>query len=220
MKKPSLGRSRPNLKRTTNTLTLRVRRLIDMAHDGNVQAASRATGLPIPTIRDLYLGRSTNPSLKTLTALADTYKVFAEWFSDEKQGEEIPMGGWVAFIPAVDGSTERRKLRQTVIPFSAWSMKSVAEKLDTALEAIPPSRKRPIVGESRDDEMNLKLSTFLLQSILDAEKAIGREIAPNYAAAPLASRQAGEEWISRMRLLGAYWESILDELIAEIQKRK
>jgi transcriptional regulator with XRE-family HTH domain len=220
MTKPKLGRPRPKLKRATHTITRRVRRLIDMAHDGNVQAAGRATGLPYPTIRDLYLGRSTNPSLKTLKALADTYRVFEQWFSDEKQGEEIPMGGWVAYLPALDGSIDRRKRRQTVIPFAAWSMKSVAEKLDSALEASPPSLTRPIVGDSLDDELNLKLSTFLLRPILDAEQAIGREIAPNFMSTNWGNREMDEKWISRLRLLGLYWESTVDELIDVIQKEQ
>lgn len=217
MKNPKVGRPHAKPKRATHTVTRRVRRLIDIAHDGIVQAASDATGLPYPTIRDLYSGRITNPSLKTLKVLADTYKVFEEWFRDEKQGEEIPMGGWVAYLPALDGSIDRRKRRETVIPFAAWSMKSVAEKLDNALEAIPPSPQRPIVGQSRDDEFNLKLSVFLLQPILDTERAIGREIAPSHSGALSGDREMHEEWISRLRLLGLYWERFLDELLVAIE---
>ena len=216
-----IGRPRAKLKRATHIVTRRVRRLIDMAHGGNVGEASRATGLPYPTIRDLYLGRSTNPSLRTLKALADTYKVYEQWFLDEGQAEEIPMGGWIAYLPALDGSIERRKLRKAVIPFAAWSMKSVAEQLDRVLQATPPSPKRPIVGDSRDDdEFNLKLSTFLFRPILDTERAINREIAPNYAVAPSFSREMGEQWISRLKLLGSYWESILNELIQAIEEGK
>lgn len=221
MANAKIGRPRAKLKRATHIVTRRVRRLIDMAHGGNVGEASRATGLPYPTIRDLYLGRSTNPSHKTLNALADTYKVYEQWFLDEGQGEEIPMGGWIAYLPALDGSIERRKLRKTVIPFAAWSMKSAAEKLDRALQTIPPSPKRPIVGDSGDDdEFNLKLSTFLFQSILDTERAMGRQLAPNYAVGPTFSREMDEKWISRLKLLGLYWESIADELVESIQGRK
>jgi len=220
MTRQIIGRPRAKLKRATELFTIRFRRLIDMAHRGNVQEASRATGLAYPTIRDLYLGRNANPSLKTLKALSDTYKVFDAWFLDEKQGDEIPLGGWVAYLPALDGSIERGKIRETIIPFSAWSMKSVAEKLDAELEAIPPSLKRPIVGASRDEEFNLKLSTFLLRSVLDAERAIGHEVAPNYIKTGFDSRTADEAWIARMRLLGLYWESILDDLIAAIRKRQ
>lgn len=220
MKKAKIGRPRAKLKRATHTVTRRVRRLVDMAHDGVIQAASETTGLPYPTIRDLYLGRSTNPSLKTLKALAGAYNVFEEWFRDEKQGEEIPMGGWLAYLPALDGSTERQKLRQTVVPFAAWSMKSAAEKLDNALGAMPPAPKRPIVGDSQNDEFNLKLSTFLLRPVLDAERATGREIAPNIMSTNWGNREMGEKWISRLRLLGSYWESVLHELIEAIEKAK
>jgi hypothetical protein len=210
-----MGRPREKLKRTSVLFTNRFRRLIDIAHDGNIREASRATGLPYPTLRDLYSGRNANPSLNTLRALADTYKVYEQWFLDEKQGDQIPLGGWVAYLPAFDGSIERRKIRETIIPFAAWSMKSVAERLDSVLEAVPPTPKRPIVGDSRDEkEFNLKLSTFLFQSILDAERAIGRELAPNYAVAPYP--EMDDQWISRLKLLGLYWESIVDELIESI----
>ena len=49
-------------------LTQRVRRLIDLCHQGNVDEASKATGLPYATLLGLYHGRTANPKIRTLVA--------------------------------------------------------------------------------------------------------------------------------------------------------
>jgi transcriptional regulator with XRE-family HTH domain len=218
MENPKLGRPRAKLKKATSTVTRRVRRLIDVAHDGNVQAASRATGLPYPTVRDLYLGRSTNPSLKTLRALAETYSVFEGWFSDEAQQESIPLGGFLIFLPALDGATDRRKRRESVIPFAAWTMKVVAERLNDALETLSPHSSRPIVGEATDEELNFRLSSFLFRPFLEIELATGRAIIPTRGSDKWHDESEMENWITRLRFLGNFWESVMDEVVSAIQK--
>jgi len=55
------GRPKHPLSEGVPPITKRIRRLIDLVHGGNLAAAGRATGLPYPTVRDLYSGRTANP---------------------------------------------------------------------------------------------------------------------------------------------------------------
>ena len=219
MKKPRLGRPAARLTKPKALITRRVRRLIDIAHDSNVNEASRASGVPYATLYDLYSGDSTNPSLRTLTRLADKYLIFPGWFTDPDQSDAVPMSGWVAYVPSRTGVTLRANRRKTTIPFAAWPLISVVRDLEAALLAMPPARDRPIYGASDDaDDMNLRMSSFLLSPILEAEKKTNKELV--YIGHDFSSNTdgAGEKWISQLRIIGQLWQSVLPGAVEGMRK--
>src|SRR5687768_13107494 len=69
MRQLRAGRPQKKLSPARALVTRRIRRLFDIAHDGNLREAAGATGIPYTTVRDLYHGRSTQPSIGTLQAL-------------------------------------------------------------------------------------------------------------------------------------------------------
>jgi hypothetical protein len=217
MKNPRLGRPKTKLVKPKATVTERVRRLVDLAHDGNVHEASHASGVAYGTLRDLYSGRSTNPNLSTLDALARTYVLYVGWFTDPTQPDAVPMGGWVCTVPRRAGDTSRQKTRNTVIPFSAWPLVSVVHQLEATLGATPKTRDRPIWGDTEnEDEQNLRLATFLLLPILEAERATGKELVLN--ADRLVDGEAQERWILTLRVLGKFWQALLPNAIESMRK--
>ena len=210
MKKPRVGRPPAKLAKPTAVVTRRVRRLVDIAHEGNINEASRVSGVPYATLRDLYSGRSTNPNVNTLTMLAEKYEIFLTWFTDAAQAENIPMSGWLAYVPPRTGVASRTNRRETRIPFAAWPLISVIRDLEAALLAMPPARDRPIYGASDDaDDMNLRMSSFLLSPILEAEKKTNKDLI--YISHDFSSNKdgAGEKWISELRIIGQLWRSLL-----------
>ena len=68
-----VGRPRGRLSDPLHVLTLRVRTLIQTVHHGKVREASRLTGIPYPTLNELYVGRTVNPNLATLERLRAPY---------------------------------------------------------------------------------------------------------------------------------------------------
>lgn len=219
MKKPRVGRPPSKLAKPTAVVTRRIRRLIDLAHEGNVNEASRVSGVPYATLRDLYSGRSTNPNVNTLTALSNKYEVFLPWFTDATQKDGVPVSGWVAYVPSLTGLITRAKRRETVIPFAAWPLISVIRDLEAVLLEMPPARERPIYGTSEDqDEMNLRMSSFLLSSILEAEKQTNSELIYTGHNFGDNKDKRGEKWISELRIIGQLWQSILPEVIEGMRK--
>jgi transcriptional regulator with XRE-family HTH domain len=219
MKKTRVGRPRGKTVATTNLLTRRVRRLVDVAHDGNVHEASKVSGLAYATLRDLYSGRSTNPSLRTMQKLSDTYGVFPGWFTDERQYEEVPTGGWASFVAGMDGETSPASLREVVIPFSAWPLPKVYERLRLLLEQMPVSPVRPIIGEITDEkEISRLVTEHLLAPFMDAERISGRKLIFEGAFPDRSLRTAREIWIMRLRRLGILWQEILWEVFPDASK--
>ncbi len=212
--------------RVRSFVTRRVRRLVDLAHDGNIQQASTESGIPYATLRDLYSGRRTNPSMRTLVALADHYHIPHGWLSDEKQPEEVPMSGYVGYIePRKEqrkATAQGRFYRQVTFPFAAWEFLRVFRALGDYLEKIPPSAQRPILGTETDDrETNRLLSCFLLQPLLAAEAAGEPDaIVPLIAYVPdkLPTREDEEEWVRKLRILGRMWEKIIPALLMHARK--
>jgi hypothetical protein len=208
-----VGRPKKQLSRAKHLVTRRFRALMHLAHQGNLSEASRATGLPYPTVRDLYVGRTSNPSFRTLEALADTYGVALEWFRDPDEPEEVPVEGRVGFLPPHPGASgSRPHLREVLIPFAAWPLYHVFSVLEQWLEGQEPGPDRPIVGEASGDAFQFRLATFLFQPLLAAEKAGAGEIIP-HGVEP-ADVPAGERelWAGRLRALGEMWQEVLDEL--------
>jgi hypothetical protein len=219
MKKTRVGRPRAKSTATTNLLTRRVRRLVDVAHDGNVHEASKVSGLAYATLRDLYTGRSTNPSLRTIGKLSDTYGVFPGWFTDERQQEEVPTGGWATFVSSMEGETSPAKLREVVIPFSSWPLPIVYERLCTMLEEMPIRADRPIIGAVTDEkEISRLVTEHLLSPFLDAEKISGRELIFQGAFSDRTLTKAREIWIMRLRRVGLLWQDILEEALPKAPK--
>lgn len=194
--------------------------MIEVAHDGNVHEASKASGIPYATIRDLYTGKSTNPNLKTLETLGRAYGVFAGWFTDDKQQEEVPLGGWVSYVSGLGGDGDGARVREITIPFSAWPLPAVYERLCAFLESMPPASDRPIIGETMNDkEISHLVTDYLLAPILNAEKITGNDMILHDARESLGeySTEDQEKWILRMRRLGILWQELLSEILPDLR---
>lgn len=222
-----MGPGRPKKpRRSRSFVTRRVRRLIDLAHDGNIQQAATEIGMAYATLRDLYSGRRTNPSLRILTQLADHYEIPHGWLTDERQPEEVPMSGYVGWIePRKEqrkGSAQKGWYRSVTFPFAAWEFLRVWRVLADYLDKLPPSAQRPILGTETDEsETNKLLSSFLLQPLLAAEAAGEPDaIVPLIASVPdkLPSREDEEEWVRRLRVLGRMWEATIPALLKQARK--
>lgn len=207
------GRPRQPLPEPTHQLTKRVRLLIDRAHDGNLSDSSRLTGISYPVLRDLYVGRATGPSLRTLDALKSPYGVDLRWLTEEGAPDAIATLGWVGVVPPAPGgdSAASRELREVLVPFRAWPMYELLAITERRLREQAPGPGRPIVGEATGDAFAFRLTTFLLQPLLAAEKlGSSRSIltAARYKdeATPADERQ---RWLAALRHLGGLWSAIL-----------
>ena len=92
-----VGRPQAPLPRAESLLTRRIRAVIQLSHRGNLAEASRASGIPYPTLRDLYVGRTANPGVQTVQAMADAYGLSLDWFRDAEEPDELP--AWRAAEP-------------------------------------------------------------------------------------------------------------------------
>lgn len=70
----------------------RVRELIDERDDGNIASAAKRTGLRYGTLYEVVTGRSINPSVETIQAIATAYGVSV----DSLLGPEVKDSGRVA----------------------------------------------------------------------------------------------------------------------------
>lgn len=193
-------------------VTRRVRRLIDLAHDGNIRQASDETGLPYPTLRDLYSGRRASPRLATIKALAEHYSIYLQWFTDERQPDPVPLSGLVGRLDPLGGAPGED--REVVIPFAAWEFIKVALAVDAYVDSMPPSPDRPIVREATDEKATKLLTAFLLQPLLAAE-ALGE---PDAIVREWATREEEEIWVRKLRALGRLWQVAMPALLATAQK--
>lgn len=199
-----VGRPKAALSSRVPPVTQRIRRLIDLVHGGNLAAASRATGIPYPTIRDLYTGRAANPELATLDQLRAPYGISLNWFTDRAAEDEVPLGGRVVLLPphpkAQQAGGAGRALRQVLIPYAAAGAIEVLGALEESLRRKPANPDRPIVGETTGDAFTFRLTTFVLQPLLAAEK-LGEEVIP--------ATGADAAWVARLEALGAMWKALL-----------
>lgn len=201
----SVGRPKAALASQVPPVTQRIRRLIDRVHGGNLAAAGRATGIPYPTIRDLYAGRSANPELATLDRLRAAYGVSLNWFTERSEENEVPLQGRTVLLPPHPRAQQSgtRALRPVLIPYAARTLLQVFAALEEWLRRQPAGPDRPIVGEAVGDAFTFRLNTFVLQAFLGAEK-LGQEVVP--------SGEAGAAWIARLEALGAMWRHLLPDL--------
>lgn len=202
-------------------ITRRIRRLIDLAHQGNIREASEASGLPYTTLRDLYRGRTTRPRVDTLARIAWRYGFRERWFLDEQQGDPIPLGGWDCILPPDPGWPEHaRYARSTLLPFGAWPLIRVYVLLRDYLDSLDRSPARPIVGDSDDQESNLRLSGFLFAPLIRAATEAGDQEAmlasPQFhPAQTYYTREDMERWLVRLRPLGRLWEGAIPDLLSK-----
>lgn len=200
-----VGRPKVALSSGVPPVTLRIRRLIDQVHGGNLAAAGRATGIPYPTMRDLYTGRASNPELATLDQLRAAYGVSLNWFTERSAENEVPLQGRTVLLPPHPKAQQAgtRALRPVLIPYAARTLLQVFAALEEWLRQKPAGPDRPIVGEAAGDAFTFRLTTFVLQPLLGAEK-LGQEVVP--------SGEVDAAWIARLEALGATWRLLLPEV--------
>jgi hypothetical protein len=205
---PGVGRPKRTLRPPKSLLTRRVRRLIDLAYDGNIRAASMTTGLPYATLRDLYTGRTVNPSIRTLQVLAARHSFSEQWFLREDQGEALPMGGWVVFLPPRGRLDSLEPGRRSFIPHAAWQLAGMYRDLGEYLESLPPSPSRPVLGDATEEmAMHVRLTSFLFRPLLEAE-AQGEQIIHT-------GTWDNERWLATLKALGRLWEQAIPDLLAK-----
>lgn len=206
-----VGRPKQKPPQAKALLTRRVRKLIDLAYDGNLRTAAMTTGLPYTTLRSLYTGRTINPGITTLQVLAARHGIPDAWFLREDQPEELPMGGLVALLPNGHGKPrEWRYDRETFVPFAAWPLIEVYTLLGEYLESRPPTPSRPIMGETTDEfEKCRRLTEFLFAPLLTAER-LGEA-----SAIPGPWNEDMEPKLKTLRALGRFWEQALPELLGK-----
>jgi len=221
------GRPQNKLSPARSVVTRRIRHLFDLAHDGNLREASEATGVPYTTIRDLYHGRSTSPSLQTLGLIANSYRSRPTWFLLEEEGDALPNPAWVVAVTAPEGwakkpksfPTQWRYERKVLIPFAAWRFHRLMNTLSSYLMSLPPAADRPIVGDAEtEEELDLRLAGFLLSPLLEAHKA--GEIDAIYfqmggAGEKEGSREEYEALVGTLKQLGGVWEGTLKKLLQQ-----
>jgi hypothetical protein len=204
-----VGRPKQALAADVPAVTRRVRKLVDQVHAGNLADAQRATGLPYPTLRDLYAGRTANPELATLDRLRAPYGVSLNWFTEPGSDTEVPLAGRLVLLPPhprvpAGASGAGRTLRQVLLPYAARTLAGVFDRLQAWLERQAPAPERPVVGEATGDTFTFRLTTFLLQPLLAAEK-LGEEVIPE---------SVDGAWVERLEALGAMWRAALARILA------
>ena len=207
-----VGRPKHKPTRAKALITRRVRKLIDLVYDGNLRLASLTTGLPYATLRDLYVGRTLNPSITTLQVLAARhgFPMVVEWFLQEDQGEDLPLGGLGILLPPIPGTPDRAAARESFIPYAAWPLVRVYEPLYDYLDALPPSASRPILGTATDDrETCLRMTRFLFAPLLQAETLGERD------AIQTDWLKDKERWVKSLQALGRLWEQAIPDLLAK-----
>lgn len=214
LKRKSIGRSKAGAL-SKSLVTRRIRRLIDVSHEGNIREASEASGLPYTTLRDLYRGRTTNPRIDTLARIAWRYGFREGWFVDDKHGDGIPLGGWECILPPdANWPEKKRYFKSTTLPYGAWPLNRVYVLLRDYLDSLDPSPTRPIVGDATDDrEFNLRLSGFLFGPLISAAKEARDPAAMIWSFD--YTRESLERWLLRLRPLGRLWEGAIPELLSK-----
>ncbi len=206
------GRPRGVLPPPSHLVTGRIRYLVDVAHSGNVADACRLTMVSYPTLSSLYLGSSVGPNLRTLRAIGTPYGLDAGWFVDEDGSGIIPVLGKVGLVPPDPKDRKaKRSLREVLIPFAAWPMFELFRHVETRLADLAPTPERPIVGDARADAFTFRLTTFLLQPLLNAERLglVRIPAAVDNAGGERVASPVDAQWVAGLRAVGEMWEVVL-----------
>jgi hypothetical protein len=160
----------------------------------------------------LYLGTSVAPNVKTLETIGSPYGLAASWFLDPEEPVTITILGRTGLIPPdPTARKEKRSLREVLIPFAAWPMFELFRKLEMRLSEMAPTPERPIVGEAKADAFTFRLTTFLLQPLLNAERLGLTRLPIAESADPEGRKTSGvdPQWVASLRSVGKMWEVVL-----------
>jgi len=200
------GRRPKNLPPTQIPVVLRLRELVGRVHAGNLREAALHTGLPYPTLRQVYRGETAEPSMSTLARLADAYGLSVDWFLGRSMSGVGPVMGWEGILPGDPETGSGRYARRVWIPFSAWPLPGIAIRLQRKLAGSAPA--------SADDfELRRRVTTLLLHPLLaaralDARVPLGCE--PPLPGEPPLTPERRQRWMTTLRRLGEFWQSALE----------
>lgn len=203
------GRPRGPLPEASHLLTRRIRRLIDEAHLGNLREAASHTGLAYATLRDLYVGHTISPGLRTVLVISEAYATPLAWFTkdDASASPRLIIEGQLPPDPEFGRGREGRRIR---IPLAAWPLARCFLELERELGKLPPRTDRPILGAAVDpDEIRQRLTAFLLGPLLAAQQEgmiqlLGAE--PPFRGTARATPEDERAWVEVLRALGKFWE--------------
>ncbi len=179
-----------------------------------------ASGVAYATLRDLYSGRATNPSRRTLEKIADRYRIELDWLTGRREGEEVPSAGLLlgltpdadkapSNLPGVFPATPPNKV--VGIPFAAWRFIDLYRRLRDHLHRLPPTKDRPIVGDARTEaEVESRLANFLLAPLIAAHEKVEAEMP---LLNPLASRYPYAEDVRKLLAVADMWLEVLADLL-------
>jgi hypothetical protein len=215
------GRPKGPLPEATSLLTRRIRLVVNEAHLGNLAEAAAHTGLPYGTLRDLYLGRTLNPGIQTIAALAGSYGLSPGFFTD-RHVEEVPLLAVETTLPPDPDYGRGSRGRRIQIPLAAWPLARLFLRLEAALAVRPPSRTRPILAGLTDrEECRARLAAFLLDPLLQAREAGGQRllgVEPPFPGTPEVTSGAWREWVETLRALGRFWTRTLEPLLSSLER--
>lgn len=221
-RKRRVGKPKPKAEPPTAPLTRKIRRLIDLAYDGNIRLASQVTKLPYATLRDLYTGTTVNPGFATIKAIAIRHGFPDVWFLKDDYSDEIPIGGWHVPLPPAPtqpgGSGEER---QVIVPFASWPLIEVYGLLSRHLDNLPESESRPIIGDLKGSAITRRIACFVFGPLLEAEK-LGEQViiqpeVPERQAEWLKTPEA-RSWLKTLQALGWFWERAIPKLLAQARE--
>jgi hypothetical protein len=217
-----VGKRKPKAEPPKAPLTRKVRRLIDLAYDGNIRLASQVTKLPYATLRDLYTGTTLNPGLATIKALAIRHGFPEVWFLKDDYDDEIPVGGWqVPLPPAPSQLSGPREERRILVPYASWPLIEVYGLLSRHLDNLPESESRPIIGTAKGSEITRRIARFVFGPLLEAEK-LGEQVIfqpdpPEHLAQWLQTPET-HSWLKTLQALGWFWERAIPKLLAQARE--
>ena len=208
-----IGRPRIEASPKLSSVSKRVRYLIDLAHSGNVQEASNLTGISYPTLNDIYSGKTKNPALRTLESIGEPYGVGKLWFLSDGDTDQKPLIGRTGLLPPdPHADIKSRALREVLIPYSSWPFYEVFVRLEDKLNSSESSASRPIVGEAKGDALVFRLTTFLFQPLLAAEKAGAKGAFLCQEEFEQANSLERSRWVKTLSSLGEVWSELLRDL--------
>ncbi len=150
--------------------------------------------------------------------MAQGYGLSLDWFLEEASSEE-PVLAIVATLPPDPEFRRGRMGRQFSIPLAAWPLAHLVFRLERAFSPRPPPALRALIGPVREPEaIRQQIVTFLIGPLLEAQQlglvtVLGAD--PPYPGTHRVTEGQQAAWITTLRQLGEFWESVLGHLLAE-----